>query len=142
MRTVRIMLPVLFLSILALSAYGQEEPPPSVAPEETYSSNSYVRGEQTLSFNLGGFIPLTFVDLYAGGGNATNLKFGAGFGLAYNYVVSPGFSVGGEIEGATCATTRSPRSSWCPSRPRPPGTGENAFRDRSLHIRGSGHCPI
>jgi len=105
MRTARTILSALFLASLALSVYAQEEPPATIAPETTFNTNPYVKGEQTLSFNLGGFIPISFIDLYAGGGNATNLKVGAGFGISYSYVLSTGFSIGGDVSGATCSTT-------------------------------------
>jgi len=105
MRTVRTILTVLFLACLAFSIPAQEEPPAVITPETTFNSNPYVRGEQTLSFSLGPFVPISFIDLYAGGGNATNLNVGAGFGISYSYVLSTGFSVGGEISGATCSTT-------------------------------------
>jgi len=105
MRSPRTVLSVILLSCLALGAYAQGEPPAAELPGSDFNANPYVRGEQTLSFNLGAFFPITFLNLYAGGTADTNLKIGAGFGISYSYVLSPGFSVGGEIEGATCGTT-------------------------------------
>lgn len=105
MRSARNTLAALILSFLAITAYAQGEPPAAAIPETDFNTNPYVRGEQTLSFNLGTFFPLTFLNLYAGGASSTNLKVGAGFGIAYSYVLSQGFSIGGEIEGATSGTT-------------------------------------
>lgn len=105
MRTPRFILAVLLTATLTAGAFAQTEPPASDLPAADFNANPYVRGEQTLSFSLGTFFPITFVNLYAGGTADTNLKIGAGFGISYSYVVAPGFSVGGEIEGATCGTT-------------------------------------
>ncbi len=105
MRTARYALFVLLLLCVVFAAHSQEEPPLVETPATDFNANPYVKGEQTLSFSLGGFFPLSFVDLYGGGSAATNLKVGAGFGISYSYVVAQGFSVGGEISGATCATT-------------------------------------
>jgi hypothetical protein len=107
MRSSRIALSALFLACLALSAYAQEGTPPPIEtePETDLSSNPYVKGDQTLAFNLGGFFPLSFINLYAGGADPTQCKVGASFGISYNYVVARGFSAGGEVSGATCSTT-------------------------------------
>ena len=105
MRSARKTLAALILSFLAMTAFAQGEPPATAIPETDFNTNPYVRGEQTLSFSLGTLIPISFIDLYAGGGNATNLNVGAGFGISYSYVLSQGFSMGGEVSGGTCSTT-------------------------------------
>jgi hypothetical protein len=105
MRSARIALSALFLTYLAFSSYAQEGTPPAIKTETNTNASPYVKGDQTLSFNLGGFIPISFIDLYAGGGSTTNCSVGASFGLSYSYVVAQNFSVGGEVSGATCSTT-------------------------------------
>ena len=105
MRTVRMILPAFLIAVLSFAAYAQEESPPTLLPETAINANPYVPGEQMLSFKLGAFFPTKFYNLYAGGSADTNLKVGVGFGIAYDYVVAQGFSVGGEVEGSTCSTT-------------------------------------
>jgi hypothetical protein len=103
-----ILLPLPLLALdgpTALFDDAQQENPSDNSPDqpsnaigseqETTNANPYLPGEQLLGLNIGLQIP-SFI-LPKTGGGASNLSLGGNFSFDYQYFISRGFSLGGDI---------------------------------------------
>jgi|GEM_PF-268507 len=95
-------------SLRLADAPGQEAPSDggdNSAPDDSASDSSdnpFLPGEQLLGVSAGLQIP--WFILPKTGEGAANLKLGGNFGFQYQYFLSPGFSVGGDLAASYNAT--------------------------------------
>ena len=100
---------ILFLiGVLPLAAQeeAQEEDHEDEIPSiiwDTYVPDLYRSGDRTFIITLGPIFP-TFFTGSGMEGDSSNLRFGGTGSLAFNYFISPGWFIGGELGGMFAAT--------------------------------------
>ena len=108
--------PVFLVLLLALPgimlpAQEQEEPPPEESPSSPpidsdwadYNMNIYSRGDKTFTITLGIIIPAYFSGTEINN-NEHGMKIGGTGTLAFNYFLTPRFSIGAELSGLFSGT--------------------------------------
>jgi len=89
----RIVVLTLAAMLLGGSAWGEE---PSSQPQGV----THILGDQSMTFSLGGFLPLFFIRLADGSVEATNMVFGAKGSLQYNTYLAHTWLLSFELAGA------------------------------------------
>jgi len=100
---------LLFLILLGPGLFAQEEPPeddrPEAPPIESewidYQTTVYTRGDKTFAITLGVIIPTFFSGVDDQG---SGLSAGGIGSLAFNYFLTPGLFIGGELSGMFSGT--------------------------------------
>jgi len=90
---------ILFLSVSSLLAAQDDNNPDVETDWDIYSSDLYVRGDQTFLITLGTVFPLVFVNNGAVMDNKISPPLGGTGLLAYNYYLDSIFFLGGEVGG-------------------------------------------